>query len=262
MDSTKSDCPTVTTTISYGTVKTPDKKKLFNIAKFLDRAPSGLILWNERTQTSVTFRNVERKENGSVPVIVTHDADYDLVCFDEYGRELTNFYGVIYNTDVDLFPDSSNLFWSTEKSPNLAAEIIFPRCTGSIIIDGEGDALLVGKEEYYYWSCDNNGKPYPYIGICRFHKLNYNGARFAEFDEAHAFVEKLQDNGYDYVKGYVVAHPKSKPEKTKELKLKEFCYASDICKWTNSQENIEVVSIVPDNREFTNSNLILFYYEK
>lgn len=258
MDSTKSDCPTVTTTISYGTVK--DDKKKFNVAKFLDRAPSGLILWNERTQTSVTFRDIERRENGTEPVIVTYDAYDGLVCFDEYGRELTNFYGVIYNTDVDLFPDRSNPFWSTEKSPNLATEIIFPRCTGSIIIDGEGDALLVGKEVYYYWRCDNNDKPY--IETCRFHKLNYDGARFAEFDEAHAFVEKLQDNGYDYMKGYVVPHPEPKPKKTKTLKLEKFCYASDICEWVNSHNNIEVVSVVPDNRGFTNSNFILFYYKK
>ena len=260
MDSTKSDCPTVTTTISYGTVKEQDKKRLFNVAKFLDRAPGGLILWNERTQTSVTFQNVERRENGTESVIVTYDADEDLVCFDEYGRELTSFYGVIYNTDVDLFPDSSNLFWSTEKSPNLAAEIIFPRCTGSIIIDGECDALLVGKEEYYYWGLGCNGEPY--IETCRFHKLNYNGARFAEFDEAHAFTEKLQNNGYDYVKGYVIAHPEPKPKNDKELKQRGFEYGDDICKWVNSQDNIEVVSIVPDNRGFTNSNFILFYYEK
>lgn len=257
MDSTKSDCPTVTTTISYGVVK-DDKNKLFNVAKFLDRAPSGLILWNERTQTSVTFRSVERRENGSEPVIVTYDADEDLVCFDEYGRELTSFYGVIHNTDVDLFPDSSNLFWSTEKSPNLAAEIIFPRCTGSVIIDGDGDALLVGSEEYYYWSCAHNGEPY--INTCRFHKMNYNGARFAEFHEANTFIEKLQDNGYDYAKGYVVAQPKQKNDK--ELKQRGFEYAENICKWVNSQDNIEVVSIVSDNREFTNSNFILFYYEK
>ncbi len=49
----------------------------------------------------------------------------------------------------------------------------------------------------------------------------------------------------------------------KELKQKGFCYTEDICKWVNSnQNNIEVVSIVPDNRVFTNSNFILFYYEK
>lgn len=48
----------------------------------------------------------------------------------------------------------------------------------------------------------------------------------------------------------------------KELKQKGFEYGDDICKWVNSQNNIEVVSIVPDNRGFTNSNFILFYYEK
>ena len=213
MDSTKSEIPAITTTINFGSLD----ENLFNIAQFLNRAPSGIKLWNKRTKEYVTFICIEQKDNSSIPVIVTQDKDKQCVCFDRYGRQLSCFYGVIYDEDVDLFPDRSNLFWKHEKAPNIAAEVILPKCTGSVIVDGDGDSLLVGEDEFYYFSQKRDGTPY--IAMCRFHKLNYNGARFATFEEAQDFVDKMTENGYDFKDGRVIEkkeEPANYEEKYKE----------------------------------------------
>lgn len=49
--------------------------------------------------------------------------------------------------------------------------------------------------------------------------------------------------------------------KSKEMKNKWFSYAEDICEWANSMQNIEIISIIPDNRKITNSSFVVFYYE-
>lgn len=257
MNSTKSDCPAVTTTISYGNIK--KEKELFNIADFLDHAPAGINLWYTVCNEYLKFITIYKGTNEKRLITMKRESTGVIFDFDEYGRR---YFETKQSDDfVSLFPDRSNLFWQTDKSPNLAAEIIFPRCTGSVIIGGDGDALLVGSEEYYYFRLA--GRYYEYVDTCRFHKLDYNGVRFATGEESKEFYDKLTNSGYKFVDGYVIAHPELTSKNDKELKQRGFEYSENICEWVNSnQNNIEVVSIVPDNRGFTNSNFILFYYEK
>lgn len=227
MDSTKSEIQAITTTINFDS----SEKELFNIAQFLNHAPSGIKLWNKRTKEYVTFICIEQKDNGSIPVIVTQDKDKQCVCFDRYGRQLSCFYGIIYDEDVDLFPDRSNLFWEHEKAPNIAAEIILPKCTGSVIVDGDGDSLLVGEEEFYFFNKKRDGAPY--IAMCRFNHLNYDGARFATFEEAQDFVDKMNENGYDFKDGRVI-EKKEEPVNYEKKYKEALCRANTFYKRWNS----------------------------
>lgn len=224
MDSTKSEIPAITTTINFDS----SEKNLFNIAQFLNRAPSGIKLWNKRTKEYVTFICIEQKDSGSIPVIVTQDKDKQCVCFDRYGRQLSCFYGVIYDEDVDLFPDRSNLFWEDEKAPNIAAEVILPKCIGSVIIDGDGDSLLVGEEEFYFFNKKRDGAPY--IAMCRFNHLNYDGARFATDEEAQDFVDKMDENGYYFKDGRVIVKDGHVIEKKEEPVNYEKKYKEALCR--------------------------------
>lgn len=252
MNSTKSDIPSVTTTISYRTVF--QKEPSFNIADFLKHAPrSALKLWHATTNEYLTFIEVFTNTQGQTVIWLERKLDDKTSVpfyFDEYGRR--SFRNGQHDDEVSIFPDQSNLFWQTAESPNLAAEIIFPRCTGTVIIDGDKDAVLVGEDEYYYFSL---------AGACRFHKLDYNGARFATREESEEFYDKLTSGGYKFIDGHVIVAPDNTPETKKSFKHKGFTYIEDLQQWVNEQQKIEVVSVIQDARSFSPSNFVVFYYE-
>lgn len=132
-----------------------------------------LVLWSTKHKDYVTVIEI---------------TDKFIVC--GYNDNIFNctHYGEYSSSKCILFPNETNLSWEFGR------EILYPRFTGAVIIDGDGDLIYVGKECYYYFNYFTEDSAE--MCICRFNKLNYNNARFATEDERREFFIQLEENNY------------------------------------------------------------------
>lgn len=159
----------------------------FNVAQFLRHAPKGLQLYCSVFNRYLSLNEVYTTDDGVTRISVDMN-DGARVFFNEFGE----LYDPVRCRDVEglvLFPCDRPLGWK------YAAEVLFPQCERSVIIDGDGDALIVGSECYYYF-ITLSGQSHEVIDTCRFHKLNYADARFADEQETAEFMQKLSASDY------------------------------------------------------------------
>lgn len=143
------------------------------------------------------IRNFDVNTNDNLELWSTEHKDYVtviavtdkfIVCCYNDNIFNCNQYGEHSSSECILFPNVTNLNWEFGR------EILYPRFTGAVIIDGDGDPIYVGKDCYYYFNyfIEDSAE----IQICRFNKLNYNNARFATKDEREEFFSQLAENNY------------------------------------------------------------------
>ena len=149
------------------------------------------------TNIADIIRNFDVNTNDNLDLWSTEHKDYVtvieitdkfIVCCYNDNIFNCNHYGGYLSNECILFPNETNLNWEFGR------EILYPRFTGAVIIDGDGDPIYVGKDCYYYFNyfIEDTAELY----TCRFNKLNYSNARFATEDERREFFIQLEKNNY------------------------------------------------------------------
>lgn len=208
----------------------------FNIAIFLENAPTGLILFSRFCSQSLEFNKVILHEfsehEGPQRIIecVKYDDAGNLtgerVYFDAYGRIKTSFYGNIISTIVDLMPDEINE-WDNAGIGALITESYM--CVGKILMDKiDPDVNLESPwfvGDTAMWNFDTNG----WTSV-RFHKFDFSNVRFATEGETKEFFDILHKCGSDFKDGTPIKNGENaEPECRNTDKELFFNALSDLC---------------------------------
>jgi len=160
-------------------------EKKTNIAELLKNAPSDKIELYLATEGVCTFDCVFDDIGRRNYIRVYTNRAYKKVELDPYGR-------VFPDGECILFPLKSKKTWDNWQS------IIMPSCYGSVIIDKFGESFLVTKDYLYPVN------PKEQFSIIRWHKFDYERARFATLSETQSFFEEFYSNGYEMSEDFKV----------------------------------------------------------
>lgn len=151
-------------------------EKKVNIAELLRHAPSDKIELYLTTDGWCTF-----------------DCVFDDVGKRDYIRvytkktnkkvELNPFGQLSPDGECVLFPMACDTWENWQK-------LLMPECVGSVIVDKFNEPFLVTQ---YYLYPSNPNEPF---SVIRFHKFDYEKARFATIEENEKFKKELYDNGF------------------------------------------------------------------
>lgn len=212
----------------------------FNVAKFLQGAPTGLILYSKFLGNNVEFNKVILHEfsvyEGPQRIIEclfkyddTGNITDEKVYFDAYGRIKTSFYGNIIDTNVDLMPDDMH-GWDNYGICALIDENSM--CIDKVLMDKfdpDDDSefpWIVGNTAM--WNFDDmldNDWDY-----ARFHKFDFSNVRFATEEETKEFFDTMHKYGLDFKDGVPIKNDKdAEPECRNATKEQFFNALSDLC---------------------------------
>lgn len=206
----------------------------FNVANFLQGAPTGLILFSKFWNQSLEFNKVIVTEFPRIIECVKYDDAGNLtdekVYFDAYGRIKTNFYGNIIDTNVDLMPDDMHE-WDDYGICALITES--PMCIDKVLMDKfdpDDDSefpWIVGNTAM--WNFDDMlDNVWDYA---RFHKFDFSNVRFATEEETKEFFDTMHKYGLDFKDGVPIKNDKdAEPECRNATKEQFFNALSDLCK--------------------------------
>lgn len=152
-------------------------EKKTNIAELLKNAPSGFFDLYLTTEGYCLFDCVFDGVGKRNYIRLYNQKANKSIELDPYGR-------VIPDGECILFPLKSEKTWDNWQS------IIMPSCYGSVIIDKFGFSYLVTKDLLYPVN------PTIPFSIIRWHKFDYEGARFANPEESKAFFDEFHGNGF------------------------------------------------------------------
>ena len=152
-------------------------EKKTNIAELLKNAPSGFFDLYLTTEGYCLFDCVFDDVGKRNYIRLYNQKTNKSIELDPYGR-------VIPDGECILFPLKSEKTWDNWQS------IIMPSCYGSVIIDKFGESFLVTKDYLYPVN------PKEQFSIIRWHKFDYEHARFSTIEESRKFVDEFYDNGY------------------------------------------------------------------
>lgn len=145
-----------------------------NIAEILKYAPSGFDLWSV-VDGWCTFERIFDDIGIRDNIRMTTKNGYT-VTFSPFGKKKMDGECLIYPT--------------AEKTWENWQEVIMPKCIGSVIFDEYNNPYLVAGELIYPQN------PKELFSIIRFHKFDYENARFATPEETKDFFKHFYENGY------------------------------------------------------------------
>lgn len=205
----------------------------FNVANFLQGAPTGLILFSKFWNQSLEFNKVIVTEFPRIIECVKYDDAGNLtdekVYFDAYGRIKKSFYGNIIDTNVDLMPDDVNE-WNDAGICALISES--PMCIGKVLMDkiDPVDDLefpwIIGVTAMWDFDdvLDNTWES------IRFHKFDFSNVRFATEEETKEFFDAMHKFGLDFKDGTPIKNGENaEPESRNTDKELFFNALSDLC---------------------------------
>lgn len=207
----------------------------FNVANFLQGAPTGLALYSKFLGVTVEFNKVILHEfsEHEGPQRIIECLKYDeagnltdeKVYFDAYGRIKTNFYGNIVDTNVDLMPDDMHE-WDNYGICALITDSSM--CVGKVLadkFDPDNDSeypWIIGNDAM--WTFDNDWD------YARFHKFDFSYVRFATEEETEKIFDIMHKCGLDFKDGNPIKNGNNaEPESRNTDKELFFNALSDLC---------------------------------
>lgn len=207
----------------------------FNIAIFLENAPTGLILFSRFCSQSLEFNKVilhEFSEHEGPQHIIeclkyddTGSLTDEKVYFDAYGRIKKNICVDIIGDDVDLMPDDMHE-WDDAGICALISESSM--CIDKILMDKiDPDVNLespwfIGNTAM--WSFDDGWES------VRFHKFDFSNVRFATEEETQEFFDILHEYGSDFKDGNPIKNGENAEPECRNADKEQFFNAlSDLC---------------------------------
>lgn len=214
----------------------------FNIANFLQGAPTGLILYSKFLGKSIEFNKVlvfnkvivGQPSEHEGPQHIIECLKYDdtgsltdeKVYFDAYGRIKKNICADIIGDDVDLMPDDMHE-WDDAGICALISESSM--CVGKVLMDKiDTDVNLESPwfvGDTAMWNFDTNG-----WASVKFHKFDFSNVRFATEKETQEFFDILHEYGSDFKDGTPIKNGENaEPECRNATKGQFFNALSDLC---------------------------------
>ena len=212
----------------------------FNVANFLENAPTGLLLFSKFWGQSLEFNKVILHEfsvhEGPQRIIecVKYDDVGNLtdekVYFDAYGRIKQCFFGNVIDTNVDLMPDEIINEWDDNGICALISES--PMCIGRVLMDRfEPDGVtefpwIIGNTAMWNFDgvLDNTWES------IRFHKFDFSNVRFATEEETKEFFDTMHKFGLDFKDGTPIKNDENAEPECRNTDKEHFFNAlSDLC---------------------------------